>query len=115
MRSSRRQTRRFNPRVKHSNHADEGRQIFESRFRQFFSTLPDYCYVVSPRGKILNINPAACRALGYSKGHLVGKPLAVIYAPESRSRLRAKSAPHRIGAPTRRHGATIRRRDHLYC
>lgn len=87
MRSTRRHGRRINPGFKISKRLQDARHISESRFNQFFATLPDYCYMVSPRGQILDINPAACRALGYSKGYLVGKPLSVIYAPESRSRL----------------------------
>lgn len=88
MRFTRRRGHRVNAGVMRSKRAEEARQISESRFNQFFATLPDYCYMVSPSATILDVNPAACQALGYSKGNLVGKPLSVIYAPESRSRLR---------------------------
>ncbi|MBT3392021.1 MAG: PAS domain S-box protein, partial [Chloroflexi bacterium] len=55
----------------------------EERFRQFFEYEPDYCYMVSPGGNILDANPAALAALEYAKDDLVGKPLDIIYAPES--------------------------------
>jgi len=64
-------------------HAEEARQISDSRFSQFFGTLPEYCYITSPAGEILDVNPAACAVLGYTKEELIGKPLNAIYAPES--------------------------------
>ena len=63
--------------------AEEAEQISERRFSQFFETLPEYCYITSPTGEILNANPAACTVLGYTREELVGKPLSAIYAPES--------------------------------
>src|SRR4029077_4723813 len=38
-------------------------------------------------GEILDVNPAACEALGYKKQELLGKPLADLYAPESALKL----------------------------
>jgi PAS domain S-box-containing protein len=47
--------------------AEEAKQASERRFSQFFETLPEYCYMTSPTGEILDANPAACEALGYTK------------------------------------------------
>jgi two-component system, LuxR family, sensor kinase FixL len=55
----------------------------EEKFRQFFTHTPEYCYIISPDGMILDVNHYALKALGYKKEELVGKPLATIYAPES--------------------------------
>ena len=63
--------------------AEEARQVSERRFSQFFETLPEYCYMTSPTGEILDVNPAACEVLGYTKEELIGKSLSAIYAPES--------------------------------
>jgi len=63
--------------------AEKAKKISESRFSQFFETLPEYCYVTSSTGEILDVNPAACRVLGYKREELIGKPLSAIYAPES--------------------------------
>ncbi|UCH10449.1 MAG: PAS domain S-box protein [Fidelibacterota bacterium] len=60
----------------------------EERFRQFFESEPEYCYMVSPEGTILNVNHAALTTLGYQKEELVGKPLRVIYAPETVPRMK---------------------------
>jgi PAS domain S-box-containing protein len=60
----------------------------EDRFRQFFETQPECCYMISPGGIILDVNPAACEALGYTKGELIGKGVSIIYAPESHSKMR---------------------------
>src|SRR5580658_6534122 len=60
----------------------------EGRFREFFETQPESCYMISPGGIILDVNPAACEALGYSKEELIGKAVSIIYAPESHSKMR---------------------------
>jgi PAS domain S-box-containing protein len=59
----------------------------EGRFRQFFQTQPECCYMISPDGIVLDLNPAACEALGYTREELVGKPVSIIYAPESHSKM----------------------------
>ena len=55
----------------------------EQRFRKFFEEVPEYCYIVSPAGIILDLSTAALRMLKYEKEEIVGKPLSTIYAPES--------------------------------
>jgi PAS domain S-box-containing protein len=63
--------------------AEDALRESEEQFRQFFENEPTYCYMVSPEGVILNVNNAALKTLGYKKEELVGKPLKMIYAPES--------------------------------
>lgn len=60
----------------------------EARFRQFFEQEPEYCYMISPEGLMLDVNKAALRALGYRKKDLVGKPVKTVYAPESLAKMR---------------------------
>ena len=67
--------------------AEEAERASENRFRQFFDTLPEYCFMSSTSGEILDANPAACRALGYTREELIGKPLSTIYALESLSKM----------------------------
>jgi PAS domain S-box-containing protein len=55
----------------------------EERFRQFFENEPEYCYMISPGGIILDANNAALNSLGYKKEELVGEPLGKIYSPDS--------------------------------
>jgi PAS domain S-box-containing protein len=55
----------------------------EMRFRQFFENEPEYCYMISPEGVIVDINNSALNILGYKEAEIVGKPLEAIYAPES--------------------------------
>lgn len=62
---------------------EEALRMSENKFRLFFENNPEYCYMISPEGIILNINNAALKALGYRKKELVGKSLKAIYAPES--------------------------------
>lgn len=63
-------------------------RAMETRFRQFFERESSYCYLISPDGRILDLNSAAVAALEYtSKDDLIGKPLLpTIYAPESQER-----------------------------
>jgi PAS domain S-box-containing protein len=67
---------------------EEAVRTSEEKFRQFFSFVPDYCYIVSPDGTILDVNNCALSALGYERRELVGKPLATIYAPESLAKMK---------------------------
>jgi PAS domain S-box-containing protein len=67
--------------------AEMALQASEERFRRFFEGGPEYCYMVSPEGIILDVNESALNKLGYDKRELVGKPLKTIYAPESQKKL----------------------------
>ncbi|MFA5413949.1 MAG: PAS domain S-box protein [Methanoregula sp.] len=60
----------------------------ERQFKEFFEQEPNYCYMVSPDGRILDLNRAAVAALGYSsKDELLGKPLVTtIYSPDSQEK-----------------------------
>ena len=60
----------------------------EERFRLFFENEPEYCYMISPDGRILDVNKAALATLGFQKSELVGKPVQTIYAPESLPRMK---------------------------
>jgi PAS domain S-box-containing protein len=62
---------------------EEALRQSEERFRQFFESAPEYCYMISPDGIMLDVNNAALKVLGYKKNELVGKQLKTIYAPES--------------------------------
>ena len=44
--------------------AEEALQGSEERFRQFFENQPEYCYMISPEGVILDVNNAALKTLG---------------------------------------------------
>jgi PAS domain S-box-containing protein len=59
----------------------------ENRFRLFFENEPAYCYMISPEGRILDVNKSALAALGYRKEDLIGKPVRTIYAPESHGKM----------------------------
>jgi PAS domain S-box-containing protein len=67
--------------------AEEAERASENRFRQFFDTLPEYCFMTSANGEILDANPAACKALGYAREELLGKSLSTIYALGSVSKM----------------------------
>ncbi len=58
----------------------------EEKFRRFFEANPNYCYIVSNQGSILEANAAALNVLGYEREELMGQPVEMIYAPESQKR-----------------------------
>ena len=66
---------------------EEELHLAQERFSEFFRKIPDYGLIVSPDGTILDINDAALAPLGYKKEEIIGKPLTMIYAPESQSKI----------------------------
>ena len=59
----------------------------EERSRTFFENAPEYCYMVSSDGKILDINKSALSTLGYTKEDIIGKSLvATIYSSSSQEK-----------------------------
>jgi len=59
----------------------------EQKFRKFFENEPEYCYMVSSQGTILEANHAALNILGYTIEELAEKSLMTIYASESHQRM----------------------------
>jgi len=55
----------------------------EEKFRQFFVNEPELCYMISSQSKILDVNSAALKVLGYQKKELIGKHTKTFTAPES--------------------------------
>ncbi|HBT20564.1 MAG TPA: hypothetical protein DEA47_04270 [Peptococcaceae bacterium] len=54
----------------------------EGRYRNLFEKANDAIFIVNTKGKIQNINPAACKLLGYSRDELLTKSLTDIILPE---------------------------------
>ena len=55
------------------------------RYRQFFLNHPEPCFIISPKGTILEANKCALKTLGYIKKDLLDKPLKIIYSAQSLS------------------------------
>ncbi len=68
--------------------AEEALRESESKFHIFFDNNPHYCYLISPEGKILDLNHAALNILNREKDAMIGSPLSAIYAPESQAKMR---------------------------
>ena len=61
----------------------------EERFRKIFNHANDAAFVLDPaRDAILDVNPRACRLLGYSREELLALPLSAIH-PDEMPRFRA--------------------------
>ncbi|MBP7526393.1 MAG: sigma 54-interacting transcriptional regulator [Syntrophorhabdaceae bacterium] len=63
--------------------AGESLRKSEEKFRGFFTCSPDYCYIISPEGVILDTNDAALDITGYRKEELIGRTFTTLYSAES--------------------------------
>lgn len=66
--------------------ADRALRQSEDRFRDLVEHSQDLICTHDLEGKILTVNPAPARILGYQQGELIGKPLQELLAPEVRDR-----------------------------
>jgi len=67
--------------------AEEALRESEEKFRLFFENEPEYCYMISLEGKILDANKSALKILGYKKEEIIGESLLTkVYAPASRKK-----------------------------
>jgi len=57
----------------------------EEKFRQFFESEPEYCFIISPDKTILDVNNAVEDNLRYNKKDLAGQPIQTLYAEEFHS------------------------------
>jgi len=67
--------------------AEEALRQSQERFKLFFEKAPIYAYMISTEGKIVDVNGAALKALGYSKEELLGSPVRNIYSPRSQDKV----------------------------
>jgi PAS domain S-box-containing protein len=59
----------------------------ERHYRTLFETVTDGIFLVRRDEKLIEVNNAACRQLGYTREELLGMPLVEIVAPEAREQL----------------------------
>src|SRR6516225_4896410 len=82
----------------------------EARFTELFETLQEGIYIVTPEDKILEVNPALVRMLGYSsKEELLSKRVSDIFVDEEQRTAIAREV-NRQPAPEGRE-ITLRRKD----
>ncbi len=88
----------------------------EAHFTELFETLQEGIYIVTPEDKILEVNPALVKMLGYSsKEELLSKRVSEVFADESQRasivrEVSREASPHG-------HELTLRRKDGqpVYC
>jgi PAS domain S-box-containing protein len=88
----------------------------EARFTELFETLQEGIYIVTPEDKILEVNPALVRMLGYSsKEELLSRKVSEVFDDESQ-RHSIVDVVTREASP-RGHELTLRRKDGqpVYC
>ena len=60
-----------------------GTTVSKEYVGNIIKSMNDALVVVSPEGRILNVNGATCRLLGYEEGELIDRPFALILVEES--------------------------------
>jgi PAS domain S-box-containing protein len=55
------------------------RREADARYRALFETALDGIVILSPQWSFVDVNPAACRYMGYAREELVGKPVSAIF------------------------------------
>ncbi len=88
----------------------------EARFTELFETLQEGIYIVTPEDKILEVNPALVRMLGYSsKEELMSMKVSEVFADESQRNSIVRQVSSE--ASPRGHELTLRRKDGqpVYC
>ena len=70
--------------------AEQALRESEERFRSLFEAAPDFIYLLDPEGRILDVNSAALRRLGYSEQELLGQSLSMLLAPSDRGKYPAR-------------------------
>ena len=64
--------------------AEQAQRESERRYRELFDSIDDFIYTHDLQGKVLTINQAACRSIGYDSQELRGKMLNELMAPALR-------------------------------
>jgi PAS domain S-box-containing protein len=59
----------------------------ERRYRSLFDAALDYIFVIAPQGILVDINPSACKALGYSRDEVLGMHFSRIVDPAAFNRM----------------------------
>ncbi|MCC6552340.1 MAG: PAS domain S-box protein [Polyangiaceae bacterium] len=63
--------------------AEEALRISEAQHREIFRAVSDALLVLTPEGKVIEANPAACELLGYAREELLSLPQGTIAHPDS--------------------------------
>src|SRR6201992_2391815 len=77
--------------------AEQEAQYQEQRYRLLFEQATDGIWLADQQGRFVDVNPAACRMLGYSRADHVRLSVADIIRPEDVPRLRALTAERAKG------------------
>ncbi len=73
----------------------------EARYRTLFESAADPVLVVDSDGRLTDANSAACRAFGYERSELIGRPAADLVVPEEVPRIAPEMARLRAGEVVR--------------
>jgi len=72
--------------------AEQARAVAETRFRLAFIHSPVGMGMIDNAGRLLKVNPALCKMLGYSEKELCGRTFADLVSPERQQDVRDRTA-----------------------
>ncbi|MBN2579576.1 MAG: PAS domain S-box protein [Pirellulales bacterium] len=72
--------------------AEEALKASQQNLQNLFDSLPDLVFIVDEDFKLLDVNPAVEKRLGYRKEELLGKNISIVHPPEPQSEVLAVQA-----------------------
>ena len=85
--------------------------LSEARTRQVIELAPDAYFVADLDARYTDVNPAACKLLGYERDELVGKTIFDLIRPEDALKLEAERADLLVPGAVARAEWILRRKD----
>ena len=82
----------------------------EARFRRYVENAPDGIFVASPQGKYVDVNPAGCRMVGYSRDELLNMAIHDL-APASEETRHAQQFEENVRTPSQDSEINLRKKD----
>ncbi|AKF04239.1 PAS domain S-box protein [Sandaracinus amylolyticus] len=79
----------FHERLRRARNAKSAARDAESRLASLVEQAPDGVFVADLEGRYVDVNPSACRMLGYTRDELLGMSIVDLLRPEDVPRLRA--------------------------
>ncbi len=65
-------------------HAEEMLRQSEERYRDLFNSISDLIMTHDMEGRLLSVNPAVCKTLGYTSEEMIGRPISDFIVPKFR-------------------------------
>jgi len=79
----------------------------ESRYKTLWDLSPSGIILENAEGTIIDVNPAFCRYMGYSREELIGKPVHILAHPDKKSEVKKNIQELLAGKVLKHHAKSI--------